>query len=432
MSAEGLLPHTESSQTVVVGIPASIFNFIVLVIGGGLLGWPNTFKLCGWMGGSCCLCAMCLCCGYTMCVMVNCAIKLKTMSYEETCCAVWGRPGYYIVALVCFLIDFGVLVAYWVAIGALAAPIASDVFGVTEHVETKVKLGAAVIMLPPSYLRSLGDVPGWSYISYALILFASFSMLHLAFQPSTLEFNKYHVEPLSVAVETNWTWIKDGVWPSLGTIAFTFVNHDSVFMVFERLKDGNRRRWAAVCMGALCSTTVLMLGVGIPIYLVLGDKITSDMTTNYPGGMLMSAVRVALCACIVMSWVYLQQVGRKYLHSLAMPIVHRRPLTQRETYHMTAPELGVFTSLLFGVTLFLGIYIQDLGLPMALTGVFAQSLAAFVIPPCLVFSMVRLGQNPGYSKIEQAYLAGILVFGLVSCTLGVAQTLLQHFDTSAR
>jgi len=291
-----------------------------------------------------------------------------------------------------------------------------------------VKLAAAVVMLPPSYLRSLGDIPGWSYISYVLILFASFSMLHLAFMPETIEFNTVHVKPLYEPVETNWKWVKDGVWPSLGTIAFTFVNHDSVFMVYERLKDGTERRWATVCMAALCSTTVLMLGIGMPIYLALGDKIASDITTNFPGGGLMSFVRIALCSCIVMSWVYLQQVGRKYLHSLVMPIVRGRPLTETETYYMSALEIFVFTTLLFGVTLTLGILIDDLGLPMALTGVFAQALAAFVIPPCLVFTMVRNKQNPGYSKPGLIFLAFILVFGCVCCTIGVRNTINQHFD----
>lgn len=359
-------------------------------------------------------------------VMVNCAIKLDTMSYEETCCAVWGRPGYYVVAAVCLLIDFGVLVSYWVAIGNLAAPIVSDIFAIEENVNAKVKLGAAIFMLPPSYLRSLGDIPGWSYISYALILFSSFSMLYLSFLWPTLDFNQTSIQPYNVPVKTDWQWVKDGLWPSLGTVAFTFVNHDSVFMVFENLKDRTANRWTTVCMGALWSTTCLMLLIGVPIYLSLGDKTSSDITENFPSGPLMSIVRIALCACVVMTWVYLQQVGRKYLRSLVMPAVRRRPLTQFESYNMTRTEIFCFTSVLFGTTLLLGLVISDLGLPMALTGIFAQSLAAFVIPPCLVFSMVRAGKNPGYSRAEQVFLTVILSFGLVSCTLGVFSTLSDY------
>ena len=34
-----------------VGLAKSIFNFTAIIIGGGVLGWPNAFKLCGWFGG---------------------------------------------------------------------------------------------------------------------------------------------------------------------------------------------------------------------------------------------------------------------------------------------------------------------------------------------------------------------------------------------
>jgi len=358
--------------------------------------------------------------------MVNCGIKLKTMSYEESCSAVWGRPGYYVVALVCFLIDFGVLVAYFVAMGSLAGPIATDYFSITEAVETKVKLAAAVVMLPPSYLRSLGDIPGWSYVSYAMILFGSFSMLYLAFSDSTQEFNKVHVAPLNVPVETDWSWVKGGIWQAIGTIAFTFAIHDCVFSIFKSLKDGTRERWSFVCYTALATTTALILAIGVPIYLALGDKVDSNITKNFPSGPLMNAVRGAIFVCVIITWVYVQHVGRKYLHSLVMPLVRCRPLTSSETYTMSAPELAVFTTVIFVAALCLGIMCEDLGIPMSLTGIFAQSLSAFVIPPCLVFTMVRQGQNPGYSTIELGFLAVILVFGLVSCTLGMHNTLNAH------
>lgn len=310
--------------------------------------------------------------------------------------------------------------------GSLAGPIATDYFSITEDVETKVKLAAAVVMLPPSYLRSLGDIPGWSYVSYGMIVFGSFSMLYLAFSDSTQEFNKTNVAPLNVPVETDWRWVKGGIWQAVGTIAFTFAIHDCVFSIFKSLKEGTRQQWSFVCYTALWSTTALILAIGVPIYFALGDKVASEITANFPSGPLMNAVRGAIFVCIIITWIYVQHVGRKYLHSLVMPLVRCRPLTSSETYTMSVPELAVFTTVIFVAALYLGVAVKDLGIPMSLTGIFAQSLSAFVIPPCLVFTMVRQGQNPGYNKMQLGFLGAILLFGLVSCTLGMANTLNAH------
>jgi hypothetical protein len=91
---------------------------------------------------------------------------------------------------------------------------------------------------------------------------------------------------------------------------------------------------------------------------------------------------------------------------------------------MTALEIGGFTFVQFAVTLALGLAVTDLGLPMALTGVFAQALAAFVIPPCLLFTLSRQGQTVGYTRIQMAGFGGVLIFGVSCCTFGAVQILL--------
>lgn len=357
-----------------------------------------------------------------MCLLINCGIAFRTLSYEETCCAVWGRAGYYIIALSCYLMDFGVLVTYWVALGDLASPLAKVTFGVDD--KTSVKLMLAIAMLFPCYLRNLGALPGWSYINYGLILFGLLSMLLLCFQPGTSAYNRDHLEPYGQPSKTDWHLVKNELWPSLGTLAFTFCTHDSVFMVYNTLHDGTCKRWSLVCKGTMWSTVLLALLTGLPVYLMLGEKTASDVTTNFPDVLLMRIVRGALAISIALTWIYLQQVSRKYLHSLVMPMVRRRALTLSESYHMSVRELVFFTSIQFAATLSLGVSMEDLRLPMALTGVFAQSLVAFIIPPCLLLtSVVRGYGNIGYSRLAQGYFCAVLLFGLTSCTLGVQSTL---------
>ena len=163
----------------------SIFNFMAIIIGGGVLGWPNAFKLCGWFGGLICLLIVCAFAESTMCLMVNIGVTMRTMSYEETCCAVWGSMGFFGVALTCYLIVFGVLVSYWVALGTLATPLVASLLQRPVTV-TAVKLGLAAVMLPVCFFRNIGKLPGWSYLCYALILFASFTArLATARQPKS-------------------------------------------------------------------------------------------------------------------------------------------------------------------------------------------------------------------------------------------------------
>jgi len=153
----------------------------------------------------------------------------------------------------------------------------------------------------------------------------------------------------------------------------------------------------------------------------------SDITMNFPlDSPLMNVVRCALTISLAMTWLYLQQVGRKFLHSLIMPMLRCRVLSPGESYHMSPAEIVGFTSVQFGVTLYLGCIIEDLGLPMALTGVFAQAMAAFVIPPCLLLTLSRRGHDCGYTWLQHGYYIAILIFGTVSCTLGVNATLIHY------
>mmetsp|Transcript_31074 Transcript_31074/g.88682 ORF Transcript_31074/g.88682 Transcript_31074/m.88682 type:complete len:447 (-) Transcript_31074:167-1507(-) len=419
----------DAGATPSVGLAKSIFNFTTLIIGGGLLGWPNSFRLCGWLGGAICLAVCCLFAETTMCLMVNIAIDRRTRSYEETCCAIWGRAGYYVITITCYLMDFGILVTYWVALGDLLAPAAESIFqSSASGVRLRVKIVLGAVMLLPCYLRNLGEIPGWSYINYSLIVFGLFSMLALSGHQATADFNKNSIEPKGLPTAADWTSIKPDLWPSLGTLAFTFCTHDCVFMIYSTLQDGTSKRWAATCKTAMWSTVVLMVATGLPIYFALGDKVSSDLTVNFPDSPWMRVVRCALAVSIGMTWVYLQQVARKFLHSLAMPFVRGRPLTEEESYHMSGRQLFVFTSVQFAATWALGLCIEDLGLPMALTGVFAQSLAAFVIPPCLLFTECwrRGGNVCGYSFLAKVYFCVVLLFGVTSCTLGVHSTIASY------
>merc|ERR1719277_216961 len=134
-------------------------------------------------------------------------------------------------------------------------------------------------------------------------------MLYLAFQPETAVFVRHHVEPRGEPVRPGREAVRPEIWPSLGTLAFTFCNHDSVFMVYSNLKEGTWRRWAAVCKLAMWSTVLLMVATGLPMYLSLGDKVASDVTTNFPDSGLMRGVRLALAVAVAMTWLYLQQVA---------------------------------------------------------------------------------------------------------------------------
>jgi len=200
------------------------------------------------------------------------------------------------------------------------------------------------------------------------------------------------------------------------------VNHSVVFPFFRELKNATLRRWSIVSVSAMWSAVLLMHIMGLPIYFALGDKTASNITNNFPHGPLMSAVRVSLAIAVLISTIYLQRAGRTYLHSLVMPILRRRSLVEDEQ-RMSMSEVFFFTSLQFVVTLYLGIATEDLGLPMALTGVFAQSLAAFIIPPLLLFTMMRHDPASKISRLSRCYFTVVLVFGIASCTLGVNRTI---------
>mmetsp|Transcript_20988 Transcript_20988/g.45389 ORF Transcript_20988/g.45389 Transcript_20988/m.45389 type:complete len:449 (-) Transcript_20988:525-1871(-) len=385
-----------------VGMVKSIFNFVSLIIGGGMLCWPKLFKLCGWLGAIVCLCTICLFAETTMTLMVNCAIAYDTLSYEETCRAAFGPCGYYIVALACYLMEFGVLVTYWTALEELTCPLLSEL---GNHSQVVIKLSFAAIMLPFCYVRNLGQLPAWSYISCFLNMCVAVIIVALSFE------NRPQGDIETKAVNSE-------IWPSLGIIAFTFCNHDSVFTIYQNLKDASSERWGIVTKVCLWSTVGLMLCTGLPIYLNLGTTVQVDITDNLGSSPTTQVLRAVMSVNLGMAWVYMQQVSRKYLHSLVMPCLRRRALGPDEVYEMSYGELVAFTTVQFGVTLLLAVYVPDLGWPMALTGLFAQSITAFLIPPVLLWTTLRRGRDVGYNNIQLLWFFIVFLFGVLSCTLG--------------
>ena len=71
------------------------------------------------------------------------------------------------------------------------------------------------------------------------------------------------------------------VFKSFSIIAFSFVCHDSAFMIFNTLRHPTSARWGAVSALSLSSALVVCCLLAVPGYLTFGAKTDANLLNNY-------------------------------------------------------------------------------------------------------------------------------------------------------
>jgi len=192
-------------------------------------------------------------------------------------------------------------------------------------------------------------------------------------------------------------------------MSFAYVCHHNTFLVYESLKNNTFSRWKTVTAISIGSSYLVMMMVGILGYTTYYGLTQGNILNSLPQtAMIASLARIA--GAIVLSLTYPIEcfVARTAIE--AAFFAKREPSKWRHV---------AITILLVSVTTSLGLFVDDLGFTLELTGGFSAVGLAYIMP---ALCSLRLDEGKIYSCRKLLALL-LFVFGIVAMFASTGLTL---------
>ena len=422
-------------------------NFVNIVVGAGIVGLPYVLVQAGFWTALVELIMCCVLTHYSVRMLIDVGIAQRIYSYEDLCEHALGRAGKVIVSFALLAFDYGAMLSYEIILADASSAVAYELWGYRDGGQpywvrpTCLVVLSTLLILPSCLYRDMSHLEKLSAVSIFTVVVITAIVLwkYVANEP------RYAAERITALWPTKNINVNDNavaalrrqhtasvvgpnVFKSFSIIAFSFVCHDSAFMIFNTLRHPTSARWGAVSALSLSSALVVCCLLAVPGYLTFGAKTEANLLNNYD----ISDGVVIFMRCIyvlTMAFTYPLTffVARHIVNVWAFAGPRYQTVQRMPRRRHFALTFGLFFS-----ALCIALFVQDLGDVMSLAGSFGAVVLAFVLPP---LCKLRLERSRGHSvcfwqdprPIESARATlpciGFIVFGAVAIAGSVAQVI---------
>ena len=358
------------------------FNFVNTVVGAGIVGLPFVFVQAGFGTALIELVVCCILAHISVKMLIDTGIEHNVRSYEDLCELALGRAGKVVVSLALFAFDYGALLTYEIILGDASSAVAYRFGGWGEDtpddpnprwVRQACIAGCSIVMILPFCLfRDISKLEKLSAISVFTVMVI---IVIVIWKYLGSDYSSTHLSIVDAPFSG------PGVFKSFSIIAFSFVCHDSAFLIFNTLRCPTSRRWSIVSALSLGSALGVCLLLAIPAFLTFGEKIKPNLLENY---------RITDDTVVFMRCVYVLTMAFTYPPSF---FVMRHILnvwlfrdgsclgTYQTVQLMPWQRHVALTLPIFFSALTITLFVDNLGNVMSLTGSLGAVVLAFVLPP---------------------------------------------------
>jgi len=181
LDGEVLSPH-QDSPTRQTTASTALWSLIATIIGGGVLALPLSMQKCGLVVGATTMILAAFLNDFTLDILVACARRTGTSSYEEVAQKSYGLGArlFTILVLVCML--WLVNVAYIIIVADLISPVVTILMPPGAQmagnlIRLAVKIAACCAIAPLCYSRTMNALRFMSIVSVISVVFLTFAIL---------------------------------------------------------------------------------------------------------------------------------------------------------------------------------------------------------------------------------------------------------------
>lgn len=347
-------------------------NMFKCFIGIGILATPHAIQDVGIIGGA----FVIICCGllnlYTMTLQIACKNKLAQKgtyitSYSEMGFAIYGPRGKAFVDLCITISQLGFCIAYLLFVGhqldqVICIETRQDF---CDNMAAYITLGA-LILIPISWLKT------FTFIAY-ISLFANVSIVFALITIMFYSEREYVQEP---ELHANLRYLDPTAMPLFfGIAVFNFEGNGVVLNLHSSMKEPEK--FEPLMRNVIIAVIFILVIFAVCSYEAFGYKINDMVTLNLPHDNLTSTVQLMYCLAL--------------LGSYPLQIIPAIDITEKTKCFQSLPQPScmekypfakniIARTLIVILTAVLAMIVPKFGLFINLSGAFACTALAFVLP----------------------------------------------------
>ncbi|XP_026678543.1 putative sodium-coupled neutral amino acid transporter 11 [Diaphorina citri] len=263
----------EKSRT---GFYFASFNYVNSILGSGVIGIPYALSKAGFGLGLFLLLVVAVVTDYSLILMVRSGHLSGTYSYQGIMEASFGYPGYVVLSLMQFVYPFIAMVSYNIVVGDTITKVSVRLFSLKAtslfaRRDFVVGLATLFITIPLCLFRDLAKLARWSLASLVLVLFI---LMCILIRLGT-------IEETVPETEDAWAFADTGMVPAIGIMAFAFMCHHNVFLLYESIEGASQFVWDKLTHISVAVAFVVSLLFGIAGYATFTGNVQGDLLENY-------------------------------------------------------------------------------------------------------------------------------------------------------
>ncbi|XP_024086471.1 putative sodium-coupled neutral amino acid transporter 11 isoform X1 [Cimex lectularius] len=396
----------EERKGATTGLGFASFNYINSIVGSGVIGIAFALHQAGFVMGLFLLALVALVTDYSLVLMVRSAHISGSFSYQGLMEAAFGRPGFYLLTFLQFVYPFIAMVSYNVVVGDTVTKVLIRVFSLPPRSifarrDYVVAMATIFVTIPLCLLKDMAKLAKASFLSLVFIIFILGAI-----------FSRFiSLAPYIPSTRDSWQVYNWGIIPAIGIMAFAFMCHHNVFLLYGSIEEPDQAKWDKVTHYSVFVSFMIASLFGIAGYATFTGYSQGDLLENYCwDDDLMNVARIAFSLTILFTFPIECLVTRAVITQAWRPVSH-----------------FFSTIAIVATTYLISISTDCLGVVLELNGVISAVPLAFILP---AVSYLKLEEGSILSKRKLPALA-LALFGLLVAVLGFA-TIITTFSTVDR
>eukprot|EP01084_Bolivina_argentea_P186656 321688_1 len=383
--------HQHQGESTITNV---LWNMLNQIIGTGILGIPYIYKSTGIIGSIIIMLIFGIVSVYTLNLIIYCGKKLNVYNYEELLEKCFGIKGYIISSFCIAILNIGGMLTNLIIIGDATIKVLS-IWEFDSLLDRHIVLLTIsfLVILPFCLFRDLSSLEKAGAVKIIAIIVIIIVIFLEFFNSLSSSNNNNTNKDITLNIDIYC------IPAAVGTLAFSFVCHDSSFLLYNTLSNPTNKRYFKLSFLGIFIAIIFTLCLSIPAYLTFGNNVDFNILNNYNiYNPLIIAIRIIYVFTMTLTFPCSFFLVRHIFYGWFQKLYCVYSTNHSNNFMAyTVQSSPIFHHLSFTLTIFIiivimSLFVDDLGVVMSVIGSVSSVNLAFVFP-CLCYMTITLKSN---------------------------------------